>query len=258
MSKYKILWQSSTVIAKFPDYQEAIESHAKRIFSSDFELEVRGVQKGTSEIQFMAFDFLNNFQLFDSVVRAEKEGYDAVAIGCFLDPILDEIREIVNIPVVSLGEAGMLAACMLGKRFSIVSYTSQMKNKRYGDLVHKYGLSERAAPLVSFDLPLTELERGFKNPGPVIKKFSQASIDAIRQGAEVLLPGCGALNLVLIEGSLSKVEGGTVLDVSGALMKMAEMLVILKEVSGTGVSRVGYYEAPPKEMLEQVLEIYER
>ncbi len=96
-----------------PDFQKAIEAHGKKIPSAGFELNVRGVQQGTSDIHFMAFDFLNNSQLFDSVIKAEKEGYDAVAIGCFLDPILDELREVMNIAVLSLGEAGMLTACML-------------------------------------------------------------------------------------------------------------------------------------------------
>jgi hypothetical protein len=46
MRKYKILWQSSTAIAEFPEYKNAIEAHAKKILSPNFEIEVRGVQKG--------------------------------------------------------------------------------------------------------------------------------------------------------------------------------------------------------------------
>ena len=188
MAKYKILWQSSTAISGFPDYKNAIESHGEKILSSDFELTVRGVQAGTSDLHFMAFDFLNNWQLFDSVTNAEKEGYDAVAIGCFLDPILDELREIVNIPVMSLGEAGMLADCMLGKYFSVISYVPQSNNKIYRELVHKYGLSDRTAPLTSFDLPLTELEKGFKDPKPALERFEAAGQEAVRKGQRCCFP----------------------------------------------------------------------
>lgn len=258
MKTHKILWQSSTAIAKMPDYQRAIEAHGKKVLSPGFELKVRGVQQGTSDIHFMAFDFLNNSQLFDSVMQAEKEGYDAVAIGCFLDPILDELREVMSIPVLSLGEAGMLTACMLGKTFSVISYVPQSNNKRYADLVHRYGLKERAAPLISFDLPLPELEKGFNEPKPALQRFEVAAREAVNKGAEVLLPGCGCLNLVLVNAQMNQVAGATVLDVSGALMKLTEMMIVLKEVSGTKISRKGFYEGPTKEKIEEVLRIYRK
>jgi len=258
MRTYKILWQSSTAIAKMPDYQKAIEAHGKKVLSPGFELTVRGVQQGTSDLHFMAFDFLNNSQVFDSVTQAEKEGYDAVAIGCFLDPILDELREVMTIPVLSLGEAGMLTACMLGKSFSVISYVPQSNNKRYADLVHKYGLKERAAPLTSFDLPLPELEKGFKESKSVLQRFEAAGREAANKGAEVLLPGCGCLNLVLVNGKMNQVAGATVLDVSGALMKLTEMMIVLKEISGTKISRKGYYEGPTKEKIDEVLRIYRK
>ena len=108
----RILWQSSTNIAKYPAYAEAIKMHAKTILSPGSRLKVRGVPFGTSLLHFRAFDFMNNTEVFNSVVRAEREGYDAVAIGCFLDPVLQEAREIMDIPVLSLAEAGMHVACM--------------------------------------------------------------------------------------------------------------------------------------------------
>jgi Asp/Glu/hydantoin racemase len=256
MRKYRILWQSSTAISGMPDYKKAIEDHGKKILSPNFELTVRGVKSGTSHLHFMAFDFLNNWQLFDSVTQAEKEGYDAVAIGCFFDPILDELREVMNIPVMSLAEAGMLTACMLGKYFSVVSYVPQNNNKLIAEVLHKIGLTHRATPFTSFDLPLNELEKGFKNPKPVLDRFEAAAGEAVGKGAEVILPGCGCLNLVIVNGGMHQVNGATVLDVSGALMKLTEMMIVLKEVSGTKVSRKGYYEAPTPEQLTEVLKIY--
>jgi len=258
MSKYRVLWQSSTVIKEFPDYQRAIETHAKKVMAPDFELVVCGVERGTSEIHFMAFDFLNNTQLFDSVRQAEMEGYDGVAIGCFFDPLLDELREITDIPVTGLGESAMLSACMLGKRFSVISYIPQNNVKLIGNLIHKYGFSERVAPSTSFSVPLDELARGFRQPAPVVERFKEAAERAVKQGAEVLLPGCGVLNLILMNANVSEVAGATVLDVSGALMKLTEMMIILRKFSGTKTSRVGYYEAPPKELVDEVCQIYGR
>ena len=256
MSKHRILWQSSTVIGGLPDYEKAIYEHGQKVLSPDFELTVRGVSKGTSQIHFMAFDFLNNAQLFKAVEQAAKEGYKAVALGCFLDPILDELREVMDIPVLGLGEAAMLTACMLGKRFSVVTYVPENNAKRFRELIHKYGLSERAAPSTHFSISHAEMGRGFANPAPVVEGFKKAAIEAIRQGAEVIIPGCGLLNLILRIAGISQVENATVLDVSGTLMKMAEMMVTLRQVSGVKVSRIGYYGSPLKRTYDEVRKIY--
>jgi allantoin racemase len=256
MSKHRILWQSSTMIGGLPDYEKAIYTHAEKVLSHEFELTVRGVSKGTSQIHFMAFDFLNNAQLFKAVEQAAKEGYEAVALGCLLDPILDELREVMDIPILGLGEAAMLAACMLGKRFSVVTYVPENNDKRFRELIHKYGLSERAAPSISFSISFEEMVNGFTDPGPVVEEFKKAAIEAIRQGAEVIIPGCGLLNLILRIADISQVENATVLDVTGVLMKMAEMMVTLKNVSGVSVSRVGYYRSPSKELYDEVSKIY--
>jgi allantoin racemase len=257
MKKRRILWQSSQAVHKFPDYRNAILRHGEKILGPDFQIEVRGVDRGTPDTQFLAYDFLNNFQVFHSVVKAEKDGLDAVAIGCFLDPILDELREVMEIPVLSLGEAGMLTACMLGKRFSVITYVPQLKNKRFDELIHKYGLTERSVEIISFNLPFVELDKGFKDPSNAIEKFTAASKEAIEKGAEVLIPGCGCLNLILVENRINQIEGAAVVDVTGALMKMTEMMIVLREVSGTRVSRRGFNESPPREDIERVIKIYQ-
>ena len=251
MKRHRILWHSNAVISNLPDYKAAIIRHGEKVLGPDFQLDVRGVPKeaaGGKSVEFMAYEFLNNVNFFDSVTKSAGEGFDAIAIGCSLDPLLDELREMMQVPVLSLTETGMLTACMLGKRFSIVSYTPQMVNKRFRELVHKYRLTERCAGFFSFDLTFEELYQGFRNPAKVIEKFTAAAVEAGNHGSEVILPGCGALNTVLVENRISQIESVTVLDVSGTLMKMAELMIVLKEVSGTQISRRSFYERPPEKI----------
>jgi len=255
----RILWQSSTAIHRFPAYAKEIEAHGARVLSPGSSLLVRGVSEGTNELHYRAFDFMNNTQLFDSVVNAERDGCDAVAVGCFLDPILDELREIVDIPIMSLAETGMHLACMLGKRFSVLTYTASLNEKFYAELVHKYGLQERAAPLVSFELPLEELEAALAGDATdCLNRVREAGRKAIAGGAEVLLLGCGLLNLVAVRNKLTNVDGATLLDVSGALMKMTEAMVVLRRVSGVSISRSGFYAKPKPELLDKTLRLYAR
>ena len=62
------------------------------------------------------------------VIEAERQGADAVVIDCMGDPGLFGARELFSFPVVGLAEAAMLTACMVGQRFSIVTFSSDRKS----------------------------------------------------------------------------------------------------------------------------------
>ena len=54
-------------------------------------------------------------------LEAERAGYDAFVIGHFQEPGLLEIRGAVDIPVIGLGEANLLAALSMGYRLGLVT-----------------------------------------------------------------------------------------------------------------------------------------
>jgi allantoin racemase len=245
--KYRIWVQSSTVINESSAYLQGIKAHAKKILSPDVTIDIHGVPKGsTTDVHYMGYEFLNNRSIINNVLEAEKNHYDAFASHCFLDPVLDESRELVDIPVVSLGEASMLYSLMYGRKFAVVTYTPQLANKSYPNLINKYQLNERSVPVQSFEITLPELQASFSNPEPVLEKYLDACERAIDKGAEVILPGCGLLNILCVQNGISKVRntGATIIDVTGVLLKTAETAIKLKEVSNTTISRSGYYEKP--------------
>jgi allantoin racemase len=256
MGKYKILWQSSTTISGLPAYSAAIARHGKRVLGPDFQLDIKGVDKGSLDLHFHYVQYLNDYNILNSLLKAEVEGYDAIAIGCFFDPVIKEAREIINIPILSLAETGMLFACMYGQKFSVVTYQRQALRKKYDQLINLYGLQSRAVAGEYFDISLEVLGNSFNNPEPVLKAFQEAARKAVQKGAEVILPGCGLLNLIVVENGLNQIEGATVLDISGVLMKSAETMIILRNVSGSRTSRVGYFESPSQEQLEAAKRIY--
>ena len=47
---------------------------------------------------------------------AEKRGFSAIAIGCYSDPGLDALRELLTIPVIGPGAASLHLAAQLGTR----------------------------------------------------------------------------------------------------------------------------------------------
>lgn len=82
---------------------------------------------------------------------AEHHGaFDAAIIAAFGDPGLFAARELFDIPVVGMAEAAMLTACMLGKRFAIVTF-AQALGPWYAECVESHGLTARLAGIRMLD-----------------------------------------------------------------------------------------------------------
>jgi len=76
--------------------------------------------------------------------------YDAAVIAAFGDPGLGGARELFSLPVIGLAEAGMLTACMLGRRFSIVTF-AQALAPWYEECVEWHGLRGRCGGISTLD-----------------------------------------------------------------------------------------------------------
>src|SRR5581483_11138212 len=48
-------------------------------------------------------------------------GHDAYLVACFDDPGVDAARELTEAPVVGIGEAAYRAACLVGRRFAVLT-----------------------------------------------------------------------------------------------------------------------------------------
>ena len=243
MDRIKIWWQSSTGIEKYKAYKQAIEDHGRSVLNLGTEIEVHGVDHGC-DLDYHYSSFLNSSEIFNNYVRAQNEGFSAIAVGCGMDPCLDEAKEILDIPILGLSETGMHIACMMGRKFAVITHSELLNLKRINMLIEKYGLYSRSVSPVSFSIDIDSLASSFDNPQKVMDKFIEAARYAIKQGADVIVPGCNILNLVAVKNHLWEIDGVTVLDATGTLMKMIESAVILKRTSGFGVSRKGYFQPP--------------
>lgn len=69
-----------------------------------------------------AYDvLLMDFSVVQAGIRAEEEGFDAVCIDTVSDSGLAALRSRLNIPVVAPGMSAFHMACMLGKKFSVIT-----------------------------------------------------------------------------------------------------------------------------------------
>ena len=79
----------------------------------------------------------------ETIKKAERDGYDAVVILCNGDPVVQEARELVDIPVIGPSNASLHIAAMLG--FKIGMLILNYPRSRYWNTqnIAKYGFESR-------------------------------------------------------------------------------------------------------------------
>ena len=97
------------------------------------------------------------------MIAENLKGVDAVILAAFGDPGLRGARELFDIPVIGMAEAAMMSACMLGERFSIVTFSPVMR-RWYLDCVADSGLMARCTGVRT---PLGHPLQSKRSPRPI-------------------------------------------------------------------------------------------
>jgi allantoin racemase len=257
----RIWHQSFTDLDMVPVYERTLAEHAARVTDAGTSVILHGLKPGTygsnlapiDALRHPYIEFLNEVQICEAVLTAEREEYDAFALGCFHDPALRQARSLVSIPVVGLSETCMLIACSLGKKFALIALNRDQQ-ARHEDLAEAYGLERRLAKVVPMNPPIDEymLESDGEATVPVVKGFKCACQEALGAGAEVIIPGDGVLNEFVYRRGLLNVEGAIVIDALGVLFRYAAFMAGVRSALGIEVSRRQHYARPSTTMLEHV------
>lgn len=259
----RIWHQSFTVLTDLGAYDAALKAHFSGIARPDTEIVMHGMRPGTyqsnypgSDIRYAGVQHLHSLQFIEAGLAAEREGFDAYAISSLPDPALREVRSLLRIPVVGYGESAMLTSCLLGARFAVVVFISELTDL-IAENARVYGMAERFAGVTDVGFRFDDVLRGFSEPAPLIERFREAARQRIAAGAEVIIPGEAPLCVLLASQGVSSVDGVPVLDSLSCWIKHAEMLVDLKRQSGIGRCQRGYFnEPPPRERIDELMSFY--
>ncbi|HYL87214.1 MAG TPA: aspartate/glutamate racemase family protein [Burkholderiales bacterium] len=258
----RIWHQSFTDLTVMPLYRKTIAEHAAAVMGEDAAVSVHGLRPGTytkgcapiDAIKYRYVATVHELQVCDAAMVAEREGFDALALGCFFDPGLRAARSLVDIPIVGLGESCALVACSLGRKFGLVTLCED-QSADYTDLMLGYGLERRFAGAVALDPPIDEfsLEADEKTARAIEERFDQACAAVVARGAEIIIPADGVLNEFLVRRHRLTARGDVpVMDSLGALFQHAAFLARLAKTTGTAVSRHQFYAKPSAAMVEHV------
>jgi Asp/Glu/hydantoin racemase len=162
---------------------------------------------------------------------ADAEGVDAAIIAAFGDPGLHGARELFDFPVVGMAEGAMLTACMLGRRFSIVTFARSLE-PWFQEIVETHGLSGRCASVRT-------LEGTFRSIADVQSEKEDLIVELANRAAHEDKADVVILGGAPLSGLAAKIKDRVdvpLVDQIAAAVKQAEALATLsprKAIAGS-------------------------
>lgn len=263
----RIWHQSFTVLQDLPAYVDVLKERIAAVVRPDTEVVLHGQIPGTYSSDYPGTDlaygvlyWMHGLQWLAAAREAEKQGFDAMVLASIAGPMAQEIRTIVDIPVVGYGEAAFNLAGLYGRRAGMLFFIKERLDF-WPEQLHAWGLGGRFAGIehagVTFHDVLAGHMDASKRDGIVARVVEQGEKLVRETGADVIVPGELPLNLLLTGAGVQNIAGATVIDGLATVFKFAELLVDLRRSSGMKPSRHGFYHAAPdSRRLEQVFEFY--
>jgi allantoin racemase len=223
-------------------------------------VEVHGRSPGKAIAdQYRYLEYLDTGEILDNGLKAEREGYDAFLIGNIFEPGLHALRELLNIPVLGLCEASVHLACLMGASFSVVNVNAKFA-RRVTENIASYGLSSR---LVSIDQMAVEraaqFDRAFEDDtvkNTVIDQFRAAARQGLEKGAECVIPAGGIVMTILADAGIHEIDNAPVVNGLIALIKIGELAVNMRALTGHFTSKRLTYTPPSGSLLEDIRAAY--
>ena len=216
----------------------AIMQSATRAASLGTELVGVTTKGGTRNIDSAFADYLSGAYMIRTCLEAVAvHAPDAIVLAGFGRVGIDALKEALTIPVVSISEASMAVACLLGHRFTTLTMLQQFIPYQQ-DLVRLYGFEDKCASVrainVNVEECVTERDQTMRELRAQIEKI------VAEDKAEVVILACAGL--CGYDTELSRLAGVPVLDPVAVGVKMAESLVGL----GVAHSKARKFAHPPQ------------
>ena len=149
----------------------------------------------------------------------------------------------------------MLYSCQLGQRSGIVTI-----NPRYIPWFHqqisKYGLEKRVTGVHAMTFQPGQIMEAFGDDDKlqsVKELFEEQAKPLVESGVDVLIPGGGIPMLLFAALNGHNVDGAPVINGIPIVVKLAEVAVKLRKLTGLNVSRVSDFRQPPPEVIEEFI-----
>jgi len=216
----------------------AIMTSARRAAAPGTEIVGVTTKGGTRNIDSAFGDYLSGAYMLRTALEAVAlHRPDGVVLAGFGRVGLDALKEALTVPVVSIAEASMAVACLLGHRFSTLTMLQQFIPYQQ-ELVRAFGFEAKCASVrainVNVEACVTERARTLAELEAEVRRI------VTEDRAEVVILACAGL--CGYDAELTRLAGVPVLDPVAVGVKVAEGLVAL----GLCHSKVRRYALPPQ------------
>ncbi|RJS88798.1 hydrogenase expression protein HupH [Candidatus Bathyarchaeota archaeon] len=206
----------------------------------DVEIAYRALDRGSATVESYYDEYVGAMDMVEKALRAKEEGFDAIVINCFMNPMMEGLRELLDIPVVGAGEAAVHMASMLGDNFSIID--PGPPHQTYSHRVAAAaGLLHKLRSVRYLNLGVAGLGQDFET---VLGLIVEEAVKAVEEdGAHVIVFGCTGMRRYA-ERLAEEMEkyGVPVVEPITAAVNVAEILVRLR----LRQSKVSYPKPPEK------------
>lgn len=217
---------------------EAIMQSARRAASPKTELIGVTTRGGTRNIDSSFGDYLSgHYMIKTALEEVHRHQPDALVLAGFGNVGIYALKEALDIPVVSISEASMALACLLGHRFSTLTMLRQFIPYQQ-DLVRLYGFENKLASVRAINI---NVEECVTKREEALRQLTEQIEQLVKEdGAEVVILACAGL--CGYDAELSRRAGVPVLDPVAVGVKTAEGLVEL----GLRQSKIRKFASPPQ------------
>lgn len=156
--------------------------------SEDTELSMECLTETQAYLDSPADAVMAGPEILKMAMRAETEGYDAVILYCFSDPVMEACRQVVRIPVIGCGQAACLMIPLLGYQGALLLADS----KRIPEKMAAVGRTGLASDwIIGFEAVKRHDLDPEQNRAEVLDELEAAGQRVLeRTGAQVLVLGC--------------------------------------------------------------------
>ncbi len=237
----RIVYLIPSPMGRSPEGKIEVERRGAKLreyASSNVEVGIDDVPEGPNSIESMYEEYLSIPAACRRVVELEAEGWDAIILGCYGDPGLDAMRELVSIPIIGPGEATALMAASLGHRFTVITVTESVIAPTERQ-IRNVGVGEKLASVRVVGIPVLELH---EDRDRAVEATIEQGYQAIKEDrADSLILGCMSMGFLDIAEEASAELGVPFLNPGRVSLKFAEATL------GAGLTHSRRaYMTPPK------------